>query len=65
LRCLDFRQLPWNSLNEALILAASHQPVAGAKNLFAAGMKTPHPCVTASPLSLEERPLGRVSKDAE
>jgi hypothetical protein len=24
---------------------------------------TPHPCVTASPLSLEERPFGRVSKD--
>jgi hypothetical protein len=23
----------------------------------------PHPCVTAPPLSLEERPLGRVSKD--
>src|ERR1700732_1039411 len=26
-------------------------------------LQRPHPCVTASPLSLEERPLGRVSKD--
>jgi hypothetical protein len=26
-------------------------------------MRRPHPRVTASPLSLEERPLGRVSKD--
>jgi hypothetical protein len=24
----------------------------------------PHPCVTASPLSLEERALARVSKDS-